>query len=132
MDLIGQEFLEQDPRFIDLPPCPYHEIDPISEKVTKLTQRIFRMKRIKHRTHQLYYFFLLGKLIETPNLTKFDRMNLRRQISSYNHVIATRIFRIFELNPNQILRTKHLTPRMIHLLKSDEVSDICRTNEFLA
>jgi hypothetical protein len=132
MEIISADLLEVSPLQPSLPPCPFHSRDSHREKLEKINIQILRAKRTHNRIKLLYYLYWIGYVMELPTLTKSQRNDLKDQISTYNYVVATRIYRIFEFDPTQIFRTKCATTTHFYRLKTNQFQDLCLTTEFFA
>ena len=132
MNIIEADLLEFLPFQPTLPSCPFHSRDSTKDKVTKINQQIMRMKRMNHRTNLLYYYYWLGNVLENPSLTRFQRMEIRQQITAHNYTVAIRIFRIFEFDPSQIYRTKKATTTHFIRLTAPQFRSLYSNSEFLA
>jgi len=129
METILQDLAELEPFHVILPPCPYNINDSISRKTRRVKEHIARTKYLKQRHKQLYYYYCLGQLLEDVDLTKAQRLEIKHQVTSYQYVVAIRIYRIFEHSVDQIFRTRSCRLKSFHQLTADEVTSLCAFNE---
>lgn len=129
MDIILQDLVEIEPVNVSIPTCPYRNNDTIIMKMRKIKEVMLRANRLKRRTLILYCYFLFGQLLESVDITRAQRMEARQRLTTYQYVVAIRVYRIFEQRRDQIFRTKCCSPKSFHRLSSNEVILLCALEE---
>ena len=128
--LVLNELLESEPLVPTIPCRPYEDNKTYRDKVDKTYRLLLRATSLRQRQRTLLYAFYLGELMGSSEISKQQKLEAKRWISSYYFLTSVRVFHIFEANMTQIYRTKHITLTNITRLSKDEYASLC-TEEVL-
>ena len=116
-ELICEDMLQQEPQDVCISPPPYLEGMTDVRRVEYYYSLIKKAQRRKDRLKALTYAFYLGEMIEIDdNIRKIAK----RKLTTYYFQTAIRIFYMFEVIPDQIMRTKHTSLARVRKLTAQE------------
>ena len=112
-EIICEDLLQQEPQDVNIVPPPYLDGMTDIRRVEYYYSLIKKAQRRKDRLKALTYAFYLGEMIEIDdNIRKIAK----RKLTTYYFQTAICIFYMFEVIPDQIMRTKYTSLAMIRRL----------------
>ena len=90
-------------------------------KIFAMLRLIKQALRMKNRRLALAYSFYLGQMIDGDDVFRYVA---KRELSSYYYIAAIRIYYIFEMCPEQIMRTRRMTLKNVRDLKAQEFGNL--------
>ena len=112
-EIICEDLLQQEPQDVNIVPPPYLDGMTDVRKVEYYYSLIKKAQRRKDCLKALTYAFYLGEMIEIDdNIRKIAK----KKLTTYYFQTAIRIFYMFEVIPDQIMRTKYTSLAMIRRL----------------
>ena len=116
-EIICEDLLQQEPQDVNIVPPPYLDGMTDIRRVEYYYSLIKKAQRRKDRLKALTYAFYLGEMIEIDdNIRKIAK----RKLTTYYFQTAIRIFYMFEVIPDQIMRTKYTSLAMVRRLTVQE------------
>ena len=92
MESIILDLNEQEPIQVLMPTKLYQNSDKFKTKLRSVKYTLQRSSRLKNRCKILMAYFYLGELIESPDLLKSKRCEIRHEMSSYQYTVAIRTY----------------------------------------
>src|ERR1043165_3463862 len=112
-EIICEDFFQQEPQDVNIVPPPYLDGMTDIRRVEYYYSLIKKAQRRKDRLKALTYTFYFGEMIEIDdNIRKIAK----KKLTTYYFQTAIRIFYMFEVIPDQIMRTKYTSLAMIRRL----------------
>jgi hypothetical protein len=99
---------------------PYNDDLADNLKFLSLYKNLRRAVKLKARLKSLKYAFFLGQFMDSL-LTNAEKTLYRQQLTRHYESLASKVFDLFESQPNQILKTKFISVITIRSLKRDEI-----------
>jgi hypothetical protein len=99
---------------------PYNDDLADNLKFLSLYKNLRRAVKLKARLESLRYAFFLGQFMDSL-LTNAEKTLYRQQLTRHYESLASKVFDLFEPQPNQILKTKFISVITIRSLKRDEI-----------
>ena len=90
-------------------------------KIFAMLRLIKRALRMKNRRLALVNSFYLGQMIDGDDVFRYIA---KRELFSYYYIAAIRIYYIFEMCPEQIMRTRRMTLKNVRDLKAQEFGNL--------
>ena len=90
-------------------------------KIFAMIRLIKRALRMKNRKLALLNSFYLGQIIESDDVFRYVA---KQELTSYYYIAAIHTYYIFEICPEQIMRTRRTTLKNIRDLKAQEFGSL--------
>ena len=120
-EIVFDDLWEEFPEEVELYSLPDMANMEIRMKIYAMNRLIKRALRMKNRKLALLNTFYLGQMIESDDMFKYVA---KQELSSYYYVAAVRTYYIFEMSPEQIMRTRRTTLKNIRDLKAQEFGSL--------
>ena len=120
-EIVFNDLWEEFPEKVELYSLPDMANMEIRMKIFAMNRLIKRALRMKNRKLALLNTFYLGQMIESDDVFKYVA---KQKLSSYYYVAAVRTYYIFEMSPEQIMRTRRTTLKNIRDLKAQEFGSL--------
>ena len=105
------------------PAPPYKEEDDFERKFKNTLKNLQKSIRRKERLLSLINAYYLGFLLDQlPTATK--RLKYKHQMSVHYATMVERTFDIFEICPEQIMKTQIITVQIIRKLKQEKIKEL--------
>ena len=120
-EIVLDDLWEDTPEYVDLYPLPDMTNMDIHMKTCALLRLIKRALRMKSRRLAFLNAYYLGEMIEKDDVFRYTAKQI---LSPYYFIATVRTYYIFEHCPEQIMRTKSTTLKIIRDLKSHKFGNL--------